>query len=95
MQNTWKWMKWMGAGAILMSSMAGCGGGDKADGGAGSDSGVSPAIQSPVMDKEDDKAVAGGDASTDTSTTGGANGKTGGVPVPKPVTGKAPAGGNP
>ena len=86
MQNTLKWMKWIGAGAIVISSMAGCGG-KKDEGGAGSDDGVSPAIQSPVMDKQDDKAAAGSDASTDASTTG----KTGGVPVPKPVTGKAPA----
>jgi hypothetical protein len=81
MQNTLKWMKWIGAGAILISSMAGCGG-KKDEAGAGSDDGVSPAIQSPVMDKQDDKAAAGSDASTPA--------KTGSLPVPKPVTGKAP-----
>lgn len=73
MQNKTKWMTWMGLGAVIVAGAAGCGNKDGDDAGGSSDAGVSPAIQSPVMDKADDKAVAGG---TDGGATG--NGASGG-----------------
>ena len=55
MQNLTKWAKWLGAGAIIMASAAGCSGSDN-----DADDGVSPAIQSPVMEKQDDKTTGSG-----------------------------------
>ncbi|HVF85382.1 MAG TPA: hypothetical protein VM821_05340 [Abditibacteriaceae bacterium] len=68
MQKVSKWAMCAGLSAIALTSLAGCNSG----GGEGTDNGVSPAIQSPVMDKKDDQAIAGSDAGTGNSTTGSA-----------------------
>ena len=71
MNKTMNWMKVLGASALVIGSMAGCGNGE-----AGDNNGVSNAIKSPVMDKEDDKSTAGTDAASGNVTTGGATGNT-------------------
>jgi len=97
MNKTMSWMKVLGASALVIGSIAGCGNGQDGDNG-----GVSNAIKSPVMDQNDDKNTAGTDAATDNVTTNaatsnGANGtKTGGAMSGKAgsttMTGKAGAG---
>lgn len=78
MQNKTKWMTWMGLGAVVVASAAGCGNKDADESGGSSDKGVPPAIQSPVMDKGDDKAVAGGSGTGNGASGTGAMGNSAG-----------------
>ena len=66
MQKVSKWAMCAGLSAVALTSLAGCN-----NGGEGTDNAVSPAIQSPVMDKKDDQAIAGSDAGTGNSTSSG------------------------
>lgn len=74
MQNKTKWMTWMGLGAVVVASAAGCGNKDADDPGGSSDKGVPSGIQSPVMDKGDDKAVTGTSVNTGNAMGNSANG---------------------
>ena len=98
MKNGFGWSKVLGVSALVLVGVAGCGSGGEDAGstaGGNSNNGVSNAIKSPVVGKDGDKAMAGGDASGGTSTagntatgatgntaTGGANTKMGGSTTP-------------
>jgi len=72
MQKVSKWAMYAGLGAIALTGLAGCNKGD----GSGTDNGVSPSIQSPVMNKADDRSLAGSDAGTGNSTDGSTSNST-------------------
>ena len=65
MQKVSKWAMYAGLGAIALTGLAGCNKGDDSS----ADNSVSPSIQSPVMNKADDKSLAGSDAGTGSSTS--------------------------
>ena len=98
MQKSSKWAVCAGLSAIALMGLAGCNKGED----SGADNAVSPSIQSPVMNKADDQAIAGSDGSASNSTAnssamsgaGGAgagdkmSGAGGGSAVPAPNTAK-------
>ena len=54
MQKVSKWAMCAGLSAIALTGLVGCNSGS-----SNADGGVSPSIQSPVMSKQDDQALAG------------------------------------
>lgn len=74
MQKFSKWTVCAGLSTVVLMGLAGCNKGED----SGTDNGVSPGIQSPVMSKQDDKAMAGTDGGTgnSTSTDGSASNST-------------------
>jgi hypothetical protein len=91
MKNAVKWSTLFGVSSVMLMGLAGCGGndGDAAGGNAAGD-GVPNSIESPVMDKSDDKAVAGSDNSEGNAATG--NAATGNAAIGNTASGNTASG---